>query len=274
MDKAVRHWTLVGLAAAAACGFGSDGDTTGAVLGSGMSATDGDGDGDGTDGGSIGGNAGASGDGTGGSMSGAGSITSPTSGMSDDGMADSTDDGVADDGPPMGGPCDNPPTETFTFTMADAIVNGPMNMGIHPTHGLYMYSTTPNAGVVSFLFDPQCAGTFFAWAFAYDDDALSALSSDQADVFRVKIDNGSGQLWRYGCQSQIGSPWMWRKVSDNGATCVLDNSGSVSWNLAETPHTIHFENVEAGSAGNDGNDPGNVAAISHVVVTNDPNFSP
>jgi hypothetical protein len=262
-----RARLLAPLLGAAACGFGSAGGGSGAQLGQ-------EGDDGGTGGtatevatdGTADGTAATSG------ATGAGSVTDPGTGSPGVDATDSGDESGGSTGGPID-PCNPAPQEIYDFPMSSAIVNGPVTGGTHNVWGEYLFSETAGQGSMSFLFSSQCPGDFFAWAVAYDDDALDALSSSSADVFRIKIDNGSGNSWSYGCQSQFGVPWKWRAAQDNGAVCI-DNSERMHWTLAPGPHTIHFENIEGGQSTGTGNDPGNVAALAHVIVTNDPAFSP
>mgnify|MGYP001211640991 CR=1 FL=1 len=268
MGRAARRWALVGLAAGASCGFGSDGDTTGAMLGSGPSSPDG-----GTtaaDGSGASDDATVTGDGTGGMMTGVGSITSPTSGPAEDSGADSSGDGSMETtGGTTVDPCANPPAETYQFDLSFATLSPDIQTGTHGTWGQYGYSVTPNAGVISFPFTVACPAVFRAFAFVYDDEPLG-VDISQADSLRAKVDNGNYKLWAYGCQPLVGG-WGWREVRDNGALC---QGGAMSWTLSAGSHAIHFQNVEGGSAGNNGDDPGNVAALAHVIVTSDPAFTP
>ena len=270
MRRAARRGALVVLATiSAACGFGSDGDTTGAVLGSGMSAADG-----GTsaaDGGSAtGGDDVMTGDGTGATMTGVGSITSPASGPSEDSGAESTGDGSMDTttGQPAD-PCANAPFETYEFDLSAATLSPEIQTGNAAGIGAYGYSVQANAGVMSFPFTVVCPAVFQAFALVYDDAPLG-IDPTQADSLRVKVDNGSNEVWQYGCQPDAGF-WGWRAVRDSAGICQGTNR---SWQLTTGSHAIHFQNVEAGQAGNNGNDPGNVAALARVIITSDPSFSP
>ena len=212
-------------------------------------------------------------DGTGG-MTGIGSITTPTSddaGTDEDGSSGEPIDGTTTGDPPD--PCANPPVQHIAIEVSAATINAPMTKGTHPSHGEYAYSAQSSQGVVSFPFATDCQDTWRAWAFIYDDDP-GFFGSPDPDSFTVWLDESGTTPWIYGCQTGGIFPpkWSWQTVNDTGL-CVAENA-PIEFTLAAGPHAMHFRNIEGGSAGNGGDDPGSVAAIARIVITNDPAFSP
>ena len=271
---------LVLVPALSACGFGTPGggSVMTSQLGDGDEGTTGDMGEDATTGGQAvddasGPGGDASADGTAG-MTGVGSITSPTSDDGDSGSSsgepvDATTTGMPPD------PCANPPLETFTIEVSAATVTAPMVTGTHPTHGVYAFSSQADAGTVSFPFATDCEQTWRAWAFVYDEDPGFSTQTDP-DSFDVWLDETGSTLWVYGCQNDAIFPapsqWQWVSVNDTGL-CVFEND-PITFTLPAGPHAMHFRNVESGTAGDGASNPGVVAAIARVVITNDPNFSP
>jgi hypothetical protein len=262
------------------CGFGTPGggsvmtanlgDDEGTAEGSAGAGTEGPLEGDGS-----GPAADGTAEGTGG-MTGVGSITTPTS--EDDGTGDADSTGVPVDETSTGeppDPCANPPAQTIAIEVSAATVHAPMTTGTHPTHGVYAYSAVSNDGEVSFPFATDCEDTWRAWAFIYDQDPGFSTQTDP-DSFDVWLDESGATLWVYGCQNDAIFPappqWSWQSVNDTGL-CVFEND-PIEFTLPAGPHAMHFRNIEGGSAGNGGSDPGNVAAIARIVITNDPGFTP
>jgi hypothetical protein len=213
-------------------------------------------------------------DGTGG-ITGVGSITSPTS---DDGSEEGGSSGEPIDATTTGvppDPCANPPIQHIVLEVSAATVSAPMVTGTHPTHGVYAYSPQDGQGTVSFPFATDCEDTWRAWALIYDQDPGFSTMTDP-DSFDVWLDESGSTLWIYGCQNDAIFPpppqWSWQSVNDTGL-CAFENS-PMEFTLGPGPHAMHFRNEEPGTPGNGGDDPGVVAAIAEIIITNDASWSP
>lgn len=261
------------LVSALACGFGTPGG--GNVMTSQLGDDGGSGDDASGESSAIPGTTGeASMDSSGGTggMTGLGTVTTPTSDAGDDvdpaGSSSGADESTS--GPPPD-PCANPAPQTFMVDVAGATVGGGMVTSTHPTWGDYAFSTQSSTGTVSFSFNSACEDTFWAWGLVYDDRPGYFTNADP-DSFMVRVDASDATLWVFGCQTWFEPKWTWQSVNDTGL-CLFENA-RMEFTVSPGIHTLHLQNVEGGAAGPGGGDPGAVAAIAAVVITNDPSYVP
>ena len=272
-----------------ACNFGADGNGKGAGL---ASASQGDG-GDTTDGEvedtgigtgipmptpTTGGDGTADGDDD---DDGIGTLTAPTS--TDDG--DDSDDGTTGPGEGSAGEestgptvdmCDNPPFFKQVVTAGDMGVtfSGPMDTHADASlpGGTYFASEVEEQGIADFPWEAPCNDEYFLWARVWDDVGGASPDNDP-DTYYVVMDEGGQAFWRYGCQPNFVLPtpsWYWVKVQE--ALVCLDVD-PVSYTIDAGPHIAHFRNREEG-AHDDDDPPGRIAAITRILITNDPNYVP
>ena len=267
-----------------ACNFGADGNGKGAGL---ASASQGDGSNDTTDGAQEDTGVGTGipmpiptggGDGTAdGDDDGIGTLTAPTS--TDDGD-DSTDAGEASAGEdstgPMVNPCDNPPFFKQIVTAGDlgVVFSAPMTSYTDATlpGETYFASPVEEEGVVEFPWDAPCNDEYFLWARVWDDVGGAAIDNDP-DSYYVTMDDGGESFWRYGCQTNPILPtpsWYWVRVQES-LTCI--DVDPVSYPIDNGSHVAIFRNREEGTH-DDGDPPGRIAAITRILVTNDPTYVP
>ena len=268
-----------------ACSFGADGNGKGAEL---ASATEGEG-GDAMVGSSgVGLETGipipgptSGGDGTVGGVDddsdddGIGTLTAPTS--TDEG--DDTDAGEESAGEdstgPMVDPCDSPDFFSVIVTAGDpgVTITAPMASFDEPDlpGGLYFASEVEEEGLAEFPWEAPCNDEYFLWARVWDETGGAGL--DDPDSYYVQMDDGGEAFWRYGCQTNPIFPepsWYWVRVQES-LTCI--DIDPVSYMIDAGPHVARFRNRESGSH-DDMNPPGEIAAITRVLVTNDPGFVP
>jgi hypothetical protein len=138
--------------------------------------------------------------------------------------------------------------------------------------GAYAYSEDANAGLVTFEIDVPCDGEYTLWALVYDEDTEPFVDGGNADSFLVRVDTESILEWSYGCTTlyQV-DPWSYERVQ---IASVLDCAAPepLVFELLAGPHTIAFRNVEPGS--HEDADPGSVAAIARVALTNVEGYTP
>lgn len=149
----------------------------------------------------------------------------------------------------------------------------PMLAGLAPIPiGAYAYSEDANAGLVTFEIDVPCNGEYALWALVYDEDTEPFVDGGNADSFLVRVDDESIFEWSYGCTTlyQV-DPWSYERVQ---IASVLDCAAPepLVFELAAGPHTIAFRNVEPGD--HEDADPGSVAAIARVALTNVEGYTP
>ena len=267
-----------------ACNFGADGNGKGAALAS--ASQDGGGTDDGTtDDTGVGTGIPmpeSGGDATGaGSEDGIGTLTTPTS--TDDGNdSDATDDttgagegsGEEDTGPVD--MCANPPFFKQIVTAGDDGVVFSQPMASYTDTNLpgetYFASGVEDEGIAEFPWDAPCDDEYFLWARVWDDVGGAALNNDP-DSYYVIMDDGGETFWRYGCQTNPILPtpsWYWVRVQES-ITCI--DIDQISYPIDAGGHVAYFRNREDGSH-DDGDPPGRIAAITRVLITNDPNYVP
>jgi hypothetical protein len=138
--------------------------------------------------------------------------------------------------------------------------------------GAYAYSEAANAGLVTFAIDVPCKGEYALWALVYDEDTEPFVDGGNADSFLVRVDTESIFEWSYGCTTlyQV-DPWSYERVQ---VASVLDCAAPepLVFELAAGSHTIAFRNVEPGE--HEDADPGSVAAIARVALTNVEGYTP
>lgn len=138
--------------------------------------------------------------------------------------------------------------------------------------GAYAYSEDANAGLVTFEIDVPCDDAYALWALVYDEDSEPFVDGGNADSFLVRVDEQPIFEWSYGCTTlyQV-DPWSYERVQ---IASVLDCAAPepLVFDLAAGRHAIAFRNVEAGDHA--GSDPGSVAAIARVALTNAEGYTP
>lgn len=257
--RRLASFVAVLAAASAACGPANSGQGggSGAKPGSdGVTTTDGDsttGDSSGTTATAIDG-----------SDSSGGTTVGPTDG--DSGTTTTPDD-----------PCDPPPLVVHEIDLSTALLDTDMSEGTLASIGTYAFSETAELGSVSFGFDVECEDRFQVWALVHDPQTgFTDLGTFMdPDSYRVGFDADTTTPWLYGCQMtgatlDGGPAWAWLSVRDN-PFCVTSEFRRL---LEPGPHRFRVVNLEEGTYAPAGEQIGSVAAISRVIVTNDPSFSP
>jgi hypothetical protein len=250
--------------AASACGFDTSGlgTATGAGVGPG-SPTSSSGELETSTGGSTGqAEADAEADGTSSLGEGPGD---PSSSGADEGGDDTTTGPAID-------PCANPAPVTFEIEAMQAMLFGPMQLGVSPSEGTYAYSEDANQGQASFEFSVPCQAEFRAWARVYDPGVgADGWSAADPDSYFVAFDGDDDSQWLYGCDTfddaLYGAVWAWVPLTAR-QSCLLD-SDDFRRTLSPGTHLLHLTNREAGDHAM-----ANVAAVARVVVTSDPAFVP
>ncbi len=264
----MRRWIITAVAllgGSTACGYDSSG------LGSASGATP---------------NSGGNSDGTSGSTESTGADDledADGSGDPDDGSTGDSADSSGTSGPadstgdtgPMPVDCENPPLFVAEFDASDAILEPPMALGNNSDEGRYAYSEVANQGRASFPFTVPCLDEYWVFARVYDPGVgATGLDAGEPDSFGVAFDDDVPAVWLYGCQTwdmELGGwLWAWLPVVSH-AVCIED---SFRKTLGAGTHVFHLGNREAGNHQPLGGDYiGEVAAVSRVVITNDPNWS-
>lgn len=192
-----------------------------------------------------------------------------TSGGSDDGDADSESTGPAVD------PCAGPPSVIIEMGVEEATISNPMLTGSVGGQS-YAYSEATMEGTASFEFDVPCQDEYRVFARVYDPNIGIAVGSDP-DSYMVAFDDDGPLPWRYGCQTLFSTVaiflWDWLPIETHDQLCGSTEFGKT---LSAGTHTLHVINRENGNhdVGVLPGDIGNVAAISRVVITSDPGYSP
>lgn len=177
---------------------------------------------------------------------------------------------------PVADPCRDPPPITIELDVTEGLITPPMQIGMLPRWS-YAYSEQAEAGVVSFQFQVPCQDEFRVHAFIYDSGVgLDAGNTNDPDQFLVAFDGDVTTVWDYGCQALdqavSGHIWMWLPVVSHGLAC---QEGGFEQVLSPGTHLLHLTNVEPGAYEFRNNDYiGEVAAVSRIVITSDPEFSP
>lgn len=193
-----------------------------------------------------------------------------------DGTTSDTGDGPGTTGPGVD-PCDPPPLVVYDLDLSAASFDAAMVETTLSGLGNYAYSEQENAGTASFAFDVQCEDEFRVWALVHDPQAgfedLGTLGDP--DSYFVAFDGDGPTHWWYGCQmsgdNPLGGPaWAWVSVRES-QFCIPSDFRRT---LAPGPHHFRITNREAGTHMVTGLDIGYVAALSRVIITNDPNYSP
>jgi len=167
-------------------------------------------------------------------------------------------------------PCESPAPFTVEITVMDAMLAGPMQIGMSDTEGHYAYSEVAGQGRASFELQLPCPAEVRAWARVYDPGVgLSAIDWSDPDSFRVAFDGEDDIAWWYGCQMAdvaiAGSAWGWEPVLDND-WC---DGGELRRMLSAGTHLLHLTNLEPGNHAS-----ASMAAVARVVVTSDPAYVP
>lgn len=201
-------------------------------------------------------------------------------GGSSDGEGPSPDDGDMDDTTgAMSESCENPEPVTIDMSVEEATIVSPMRRTTLPGYWSYAFSEETALGRASFEFQVPCPGEFRVFAFVYDSGVgLDAGTVGDPDAYRVAIDDDTPVDWFYGCQTiddgVNGHVWTWLPVVSHGLFCKDED---YSRTLSPGVHLLHLTNREAGDhQSSDGTTTyvGDVAAVSRVVITSDPNYSP
>lgn len=167
-------------------------------------------------------------------------------------------------------PCANPMPFTVEIEASQAVLSGPMQLGVSMSEGTYAFSEVAGQGRASFEFQLPCEAEVRAWARVYDPGVgADALGFGDPDSFFVAFDAQSDTAWWYGCQTAdaglFGGAWAWPTLSDN-PYCIGDQFRRT---LSPGTHLLHLTNREAGNI-----EASRVAAVARVVVSTDPGFSP
>lgn len=195
-----------------------------------------------------------------------------------------TSTGEPDDGTTAGAstgravdPCDDPPQVTIELDLSAASLDEAMNEGSIPAVGTYAYSEQAGAGTVSFDFELMCEDEYRVWAQVHDPEAgnRDLGSYIDPDSFAVSIDERATVQWWFGCQMsgtnpRGGAAWQWLSVRGS-QFCTPTDYRPV---LTAGAHQLHLTNLEAGVHQVSGDEIGYVAAVSRVVITNDPGYAP
>jgi hypothetical protein len=182
----------------------------------------------------------------------------PDGGAETGGRGESSSGTGSDHVDPCGG------TSTFELGADDGVLTDPMVVVDVTGLGPAAYSTSADAGDISFTIDVQCPGTYYLHAQVVDSWAGVHGCCDP-DSYDVSWPGGSGS-WFYGCQTESDG-WHWLPVMqlDQGASC--DDAAAVSFDLAMGEQTITFHNREGRYW-----QWGTVAAIANVAITNDAEY--
>lgn len=287
----IRIIRLGGAAALAcslvACGFGTEGNGKGADLAS-ASGADGSNDtgSEGPEDTGVGTGIPMpepTGDGeeTGDDDDGIGTLTAPTStDDGNDGNDDTTGAGEGSAGDDSVDPpvdmCDNPPFFKEIVNAGDmgVVFSDPMTSYADASlpGQTYFASAVEEQGLADFPWFAPCNDEYFLWARVWDDVGGAALEDDP-DSYYVRMDDGGEAFWRYGCQTNPVFPtpsWYWVRVQES-LTCI--DVDQISYTIDDGPHVARFRNREEG-AHDDGDPPGRIAAITRILITNDPNYIP
>ncbi|MEM6995545.1 MAG: hypothetical protein AAF721_33855, partial [Myxococcota bacterium] len=206
-------------------------------------------------------------------------ITMPTTNDGDESPGESSGDG-GDTGT-TGAPdlCAEPPFFKQVVLASDAVVGGVMALRPLPElPGMQCaaseFEDDDAQGTVAFPWSPPCDGVYHLWAHVWDDVEGPAGSNDP-DRFAVRIDEGDEVMWHYGCQTVVDfldpePAWHWLRVQD--AVLCLEPEPMTYTTTADN-HAFVFRNIEAG-LWDEADPPGRIAAISRILVTNDPTYVP
>ncbi|MFO0631585.1 MAG: hypothetical protein U0168_01905 [Nannocystaceae bacterium] len=171
-------------------------------------------------------------------------------------------------------PCLDNPTITVTLQAADATLTGDVMLAAQLDGTQYVYGETASGGTATFDFSLQCAGDYAVWLRVYDGEPgldTQIIPGNPADAVRVDV-TGLVTDFRYGCQT-LGAPfWSWQAVSDNGNACLSNDR--VIHSLVAGQHYVELSMLEGGMFSGDGFSPGEVAAVSQIIVTNDLDYEP
>jgi hypothetical protein len=151
---------------------------------------------------------------------------------------------------------------------SDAVVVEPMVL----TTALFLpgmpqmaYSTTVEAGTITFAFELQCARTILVQGLVWDFS--QGTEPANPDSFYASIDGlPAPELeWAYGCETAgLGDEsWSWQTLKSGSRNGCVTEPFEVE--LQAGPHELTLRNREAG----DGFD---IAAIAAIVVTDDPSL--
>lgn len=205
-----------------------------------------------------------------------GANTSPTGGDQTSG----TSTGELDDGTSTGpavDPCDAPPRVTLELDLSAASLDETMHEGSIAAVGAYAYSEQAGSGTVSFDFELMCEDEYRVWAQVHDPEAgnRDLGSYVDPDSFAVSIDERATVQWWFGCQMsgtnpRGGAAWQWLSVRGS-EFCIPTDYRPV---LTAGAHQLRLTNLEAGVHQVSGDEIGYVAAVSRVVITNDPAYAP
>jgi len=203
-----------------------------------------------------------------------------TNGGDDPGTSDDSDDTTSEEsssGAP-GDPCENPAPVTIVIDLVGAPLDPPMSIGNVPAVGDYAYSEASEQGGVGFEFQVPCEDEFRIWGYVHDPAAgfSDFGTNSDPDSYLVAYDNDADMSWYYGCQLYAAEPeggptWSWVEVRQSVFFCIIEDFRRT---LSAGTHTFHVTNLEPGTHMVSGDEIGNVAAITSVVISSDPGYSP
>ena len=201
---------------------------------------------------------------------GVGSITSPSSGGEDD-TGPSGEDEESDDDSSQGDVCSDPPFFKQVVNAEEAFLSDPMMLWTPPGDESFVATLQDDAGVASFFWDAPCGDDYWLWARVWDD--MPGALDDGPDSFEVGLADGGSSTWLYGCQTAtvFNGAWHWLKVQES-FTCLFDED-VIQYHADAGPRVFTFEGLEGGTY-NAADPPGELAAISRILITNDPDFVP
>jgi hypothetical protein len=161
-------------------------------------------------------------------------------------------------------PCDGLFVKEIAL-VEDAVVVAPMEKFMSDMEeALVAISTVAEAGTVTFTIDLECDGVYSLWGRALDLE--KGAHPNDPDSFYVQVDGGPESTWVYGCQTEdLVENYNWLRVRAWGNNCM--NPVDVTPTLTAGSHTFRFRNREAGNQNE-------VAALSRIVLTNDPAYVP
>lgn len=176
-------------------------------------------------------------------------------------------------GPPLD-PCLDNPTITVTLQAANATLTGDVMLAAQLDGTQYVYGETPMGGAARFDFEVQCADDYAVWLRVFDGEPgldTQLIPGNPADAVHVDV-TGIATDFRYGCQT-LGAPfWSWQAVSNNDNACLSNDR--VIHSLVAGQHFVEISMLEGGMFSGDAFSPGEVAAVSQIIVTNDLEFEP